>query len=67
MSKLDDLINKLCPYGVEWKTLVEVCEIKTGQSVSKQIIASNPGKYPVINSGREPLGFIDKWNTEMIQ
>ena len=28
------------------------------------MIADNPGEYPVINSGREPLGFIDAWNTE---
>ena len=31
---------------------------------SKNTIANNPGSYPVINSGREPLGFIDEWNTE---
>ncbi|MFB5753164.1 restriction endonuclease subunit S [Leptospira kirschneri] len=49
--------------SVEWKTLGEVTAIKTGQSVNKQIISDNPGEYPVINSGREPLGFIDKWNT----
>src|SRR5699024_7512178 len=49
---------------VEWKTLEDFAEIKTGQSVSKQIISDNPGSYPVINSGREPLGFIDKWNTD---
>ncbi|MFZ7130466.1 restriction endonuclease subunit S [Avibacterium avium] len=49
---------------VEWKTLGEVCEIKTGQSINKQIISNNPGIYPVINSGKEPLGYINKWNTE---
>lgn len=49
---------------VEWKTLGEVCEIKTGQAVNKQIILDNLGEYPVINSGREPLGFINFWNTE---
>ena len=49
---------------VEWKSLGKVTDIKTGQSVSKNIIAQNPGIYPVINSGREPLGFINEWNTE---
>ena len=49
---------------VEWKPLGKVTDIKTGQSVSKNIIAQNPGIYPVINSGREPLGFINEWNTE---
>lgn len=49
---------------VKWKPLGEVVEIKTGQSVSKNVIAANPGVYPVINSGREPLGFINDWNTD---
>ncbi|KST80156.1 Type I restriction-modification system specificity subunit S [Lactococcus lactis subsp. lactis] len=49
---------------VEWKQLGEVAEIKTGQSVSKQKIIDNPGEYPVINSGREPLGYIAEFNTE---
>jgi Type I restriction modification DNA specificity domain. len=49
---------------VEWKPLGKVTDIKTGQPVSKNIIAQNPGIYPVINSGREPLGFINEWNTE---
>jgi len=49
---------------VEWKSLGKVTDIKTGQSVSKNIIAQNPGIYPVINSGRDPLGFINEWNTE---
>ena len=48
MSKLDELIAELCPDGVEYKTLGEVCEIKTGQSVSRQIIADNQGIYPEI-------------------
>ncbi len=50
--------------AVEWKTLGEVALIKTGQSVNKQMISSNSGEFPVINSGREPLGFINKWNTD---
>ena len=49
---------------VVWKPLGEVAEIKTGQTVSKNIIAENTGNYPVINSGREPLGFINTWNTD---
>ena len=49
---------------VEWLPLGKVTTIKTGQAVNKNMIAANPGDYPVINSGREPLGFIDKWNTD---
>ena len=49
---------------VEWKSLGEVVEIKAGQSVNKEMILANSGQYPVINSGREPLGFINSWNTQ---
>jgi len=58
--------DELLTFGenVEWKTLGVVCLIKTGQAVNKIDISLNPGVFPVINSGREPLGFIDKYNTE---
>jgi type I restriction enzyme S subunit len=49
---------------VEWMALGKLTHIKTGQSVNKNMIADNPGRYPVINSGRDPLGFLDDWNTE---
>lgn len=49
---------------VEWKTLGEVTRIRTGQSINKNMIADNPGEYPVINSGREPLGYFGEWNTD---
>ena len=49
---------------VEWKTLGEIVKIKTGALVNKNTIQNNPGVYPVINSGKEPLGFIKYWNTE---
>jgi len=45
---------------VEWKTFGEMANIKTGASVSKDLIAANPGNFPVINSGKEPLGYIDQ-------
>lgn len=49
---------------VEWLALGQVTKIKTGAPVSKRKIEQNPGEYPVINSGREPLGFINEYNTE---
>lgn len=60
MSYLKKLLGGVV---VVWKPLGEVVEIKTGQSVSKNSISANPGEYPVINSGREPLGYINDWNT----
>ena len=60
VSFLDKLLDGV---PVEWEPLGTVTTIKTGQSVNKQMISANPGEYPVINSGREPLGFINEWNT----
>ena len=58
MEKLLDGVD------VEWKPLGDVTSIKTGAAVSKSKIEKNPGRFPVINSGREPLGFINEFNTE---
>ena len=49
---------------VEWVPLGDLCLIKTGPNINKKIIAERPGPYPVINSGREPLGFVDHFNVE---
>lgn len=49
---------------VEWKAMREIATIKTGQSVNREMIFNNPGGFPVINSGRDPLGYIDRWNTD---
>ncbi|MBS0312733.1 MAG: restriction endonuclease subunit S [Proteobacteria bacterium] len=64
MSSVNFLDKLLDEVAVEWRTLGEITSIKTGQAVNKKMISANPGEYPVINSGREPLGFIDEWNTD---
>lgn len=61
MSTLKELLKDV---PVEWKALQELSDIKTGQTINKEIIEQNLGIFPVINSGKEPLGFIDKWNTD---
>lgn len=42
----------------------DICKIKTGETISKELIQNNPGPYAVINSGREPLGFYALFNAE---
>jgi len=64
MSNQIFLNHLLAGAQVDWKPLGDLTQIKTGPSVNKQMITANPGEYPVINSGREPLGYIDQWNTE---
>ena len=64
MSRMNYLDKLLDGVAVEWVNLGAITKIKTGQAVSKEIISKNPGEFPVINSGREPLGFINQWNTD---
>ena len=52
MSKLEELIEKLCPNGVEYKKLDEVCNFNRGTSMtSKNAIE---GDVPVISGGQKP-------------
>ena len=60
MSRLADLINELCPDGVEYKPLDEVAELKRGQSITKKSIT--PGDIPVIAGGRKPAYFTSSAN-----
>lgn len=64
MSRIEELIRELCPRGVEFQQLGEVAKIKAGPNINKRLIADRPGPYPVINSGREPLGHVDHFNVE---
>ncbi|EET77860.1 restriction endonuclease subunit S [Corynebacterium tuberculostearicum] len=63
MTTLTQLIEQYCSDGVEYVKLGDVATVKAGSSVSKQKIAESAGIYPVINSGREPLGFIAEFNS----
>ena len=60
MSKLDDLINKFCPDGVEYKKLCEVCDMQRGVSLTKA--NSVEGEYPVISGGKEPAFYCNQYN-----
>lgn len=58
MSKLNDLIKELCPDGVEYKRVDDVCRISRGRVMSKSYIASNEGEYPVYSSQTENEGIL---------
>ncbi len=64
MSELGFMEKLLEGASVEWKQLGDISTIKTGPNINKKIIAERPGSYPVINSGRDPLGFVDHFNVE---
>ena len=47
MSKLEQLINELCPNGVEYKAVEDVATITRGRVISKDYINNNQGDFPV--------------------
>ena len=63
MNKLNKLIKELCPNGVEYKTIQELCEITRGKVISKDFIRYNIGEYPVYSSQTENNGELGKINT----
>ena len=60
MTKLEELINELCPDGVEYKKLADVCNFNRGTSlVSKN---AKSGDIPVISGGQKPAFYHNKAN-----
>lgn len=62
MSRLAELIEQLCPDGVEYRPLGDVAELKRGQAVTRKEIVE--GQIPVIAGGREPAYYIDRSNRQ---
>lgn len=60
MSRLEELINELCPDGVEYKKLADVCNFNRGTSlVSKN---AKSGNIPVISGGQKPAFYHNEAN-----
>ena len=63
MSILQVLIQKLCPYGVEYKKLGDVCDLSRGKVYSKTYIVENAGEYPVYSSQTANNGELGRIST----
>ncbi len=61
MSKLNDLINKFCPHGVEYVKLGDIATVSKGKQLNKSNLLSD-GKYAVINGGVKPTGYWNEYN-----
>ena len=61
MSKLKELIDLLCPNGVEYTTLGNIAEIKRGVRVVKSDLEIE-GSIPVYQNSLTPLGYYSKSN-----
>lgn len=61
MSRLQELIQTLCPDGVKFKKLGQICEITIGEFVHKNE-QTDRGKFPVYNGGKDYTGFYNNYN-----
>jgi len=61
MTKIETLIEKLCPNGVTHKKLGELISIEKGKQLNKTQL-SDDGDYPVINGGITPSGYWNEYN-----
>lgn len=61
MKNLETLTQELCPDGVEFVKLGDVCEIKTGKGITQKD-CSESDKYPVYSGGKEPMGYYKEFN-----
>ena len=60
MSKLEELIQKYCPDGVEYKPIGEVCKTKTPPAKLKTSDYKEQGLYHIIDQGQgQYAGFTD--------
>jgi type I restriction enzyme S subunit len=61
MSKIDDLIKKLCPNGVTHCRLGDVIQLKKGKQLNKNFL-NEKGQYPAYNGGITFSGYTDTYN-----
>ena len=65
MSKIDDLIAKYCPNGVEYKKLVELVKIETGKLNANAMVKG--GQYKFFTCSRDVYEIDSyRWDTEAI-
>ena len=63
MSKLKELIDRLCPNGVPFKQLNELADLSRGKVYSKEYLRDNAGGYPVYSSQTANDGVLGMINT----
>ncbi len=61
MSRLNELIEKYCPDGVEYKKIKDIADVLRGKRLTKNKLSDN-NEYPVFHGGIEPLGYYHESN-----
>lgn len=65
MSKLNELIEELCPAGIEYRKVSDIANISRGKVMSKDFLNENAGEYPVYSSQTENDGKLGAITTYM--
>ena len=63
MNRLQQLLEELCPNGVEYKKLSDIANIVRGVRVVREQLKSE-GEIPVFQNSLKPLGYHDKSNVK---
>lgn len=63
MNKLNEMIQKLCPDGVEYKTLSAVARVERGKRVVREQLSTEEG-FPVFQNSLTPMGYHTEYNYE---
>ena len=72
MNKIEQLIEELCPQGVEFKALgdledAEILKLGRGKVISKTDLAASPGDYPVYSSSAVGSGEFGRYGEYMFE
>ena len=62
MTHIEQMIQDMCPNGVEWKTLGEVTRTLPKGTLKTTDLTEDG--YPVINSGKSLYGYYSNFNNE---
>ncbi len=63
MSRLERMIQTLCPDGVSFANLGDFASINKGQQLNLTEMTDD-APFPVLNGGINPSGYYDQYNTE---
>ena len=60
MNQVEKLISELCPDGIEYRNLGDVCSFKRGTMITRQ--NARNGNVPVVSGGQKPSYYHDTSN-----
>ena len=63
MSKIEEMLDQMCPEGVEFKRIDGLVTISRGEQFNKRDMIDG-GEYPVLNGGVDFSGFTDSFNED---